>query len=156
MLLFLQRARNNIYDRVLYASGISEFNGRVVISQINAEHTTANPFKPALFVEGGIGMRGLFHCEPGVGTQYLNWSSLIFVDKDYAYDMSLLMDDFAPIGTIVIFVCIGTTDWTLMNTHGSLCGRQFGETDQIRFTGDRETVVVIKTAARVFHVGYLN
>lgn len=156
VLLFLQRARNNIYDRVLYASGISEFNGRVVISQINAEHTTANPFKPALFVEGGIGMRGLFHCEPGVGTQYLNWSSLIFVDKDYAYDMSLLMDDFAPIGTIVIFVCIGTTDWTLMNTHGSLCGRQFGETDQIRFTGDRETVVVIKTAARVFHVGYLN
>ena len=156
VLLFLQRARNNIYDRVLYASGISEFNGRVVISQINAEHTTANPFKPALFVEGGIGMRGLFHCEPGVGTQYLNWSSLIFVDKDYAYDMSLLMDDFAPIGTIVIFVCIGTTDWTLMNTHGSLCGRQFGETDQIRFTGDREMVVVIKTAARVFHVGYLN
>lgn len=156
VLLFLQRARNNIYDRVLYASGISEFNGRVVISQINAEHTTANPFKPALFVEGGIGMRGLFHCEPGVGTQYLNWSSLIFVDKDYAYDMSLLMDDFAPIGTIVIFVCIGTTDWTLMNTHGSLCGRRFGETDQIRFTGDRETVVVIKTAARVFHVGYLN
>ena len=63
-LMYLERARNNQLDRVFYAKGISEFNGRVAISSYNAVNTTASHDKPALFVEGGIGLFGGFHCEP--------------------------------------------------------------------------------------------
>lgn len=64
VLLYLDRSRGNMYDRTIYAKGISEFNGRVAISSINASNTTAEVGKPALFVEGGIGLYGSFHCEP--------------------------------------------------------------------------------------------
>lgn len=62
--LYLERARNNRLDRVLYAKGISEFNGRVAISSLNAVNTTASSGSPALFVEGGVGLFGSLHCEP--------------------------------------------------------------------------------------------
>jgi hypothetical protein len=83
VLMYLERARNNSYDRVLYAKGISEFNGRVAISSKNAKDTTAIPGKPSLFVEDGIGFSGELLCEPRVlslnssilsdGFHYLNY-----------------------------------------------------------------------------------
>lgn len=126
VLVHLGRARDNELDRVLYAGGISEFNGRVVVSSFNAEHTGARPDKPALFVEGGFGMEGVFHCEPIEITSdgavpSINgkapYSSLFKISGSVTVNLSDSAGDL-PAGSEITFITMGTSVWDLKYDKG--------------------------------------
>lgn len=166
VLMYLSRARNNVLDRVFYASGISEFNGRVAISSVNAPDTTATAAKPALFVEGGIGLKGSFHCEPitiSTNTTLVDWGNTGGSYFNMIYyvtgnNITVYLDnvaDFLPIGGFMIFITAGTNDWTLSCAAGIKIRNQ-GVVSSYSVKGDYEIWYVFKAAYRQLHAGFLN
>lgn len=145
--MYLQRARNNRYDRVFYASGISEFNGRVAISNINAVNTTARLDKPSLFVEGGIGFVGNFHCEPIVISKSCNlvpgetdmehgWAECNFLYRVTGDGITVdlqYVGDLVPVGTMLVFITAGTNKWGLQFSRG-IYSRNTGKVTRIEVT----------------------
>lgn len=167
--MYLQRARNNIYDRVFYASGISEFNGRVAISSYNAKSTTADTAKAALFVEGIMGVSDGLYGEPVELSSSCYISPLIgplsgFKKNALIYRVTgnnITVDlqyigDLCPEGTLLIFITAGTNNWNLLYAHG-IYRRGAPSTTLVNITGDYEIWwVFFPEKQGAAYAGYLN
>ena len=101
-LMYLERARDNRFDRVFYAKGISEFNGRVAISSYNAQNTTASYDKPALVVEGGVAIYGGLNLNvrsiTSNGSTSVDDGVIIFNNTK---DITFTFDDSCPVGRVI-------------------------------------------------------
>ena len=101
-LMYLERARNNQLDRVFYAKGISEFNGRVAISSYNAQNTTASYDKPALVVEGGVAIYGGLNLNvrsiTSNGSTSVDDGVIIFNNTK---EITFTFDDSCPVGRVI-------------------------------------------------------
>lgn len=169
VLTYMERARDNAYDRALYASGISEFNGRVAISSYNSDRTTADISKAALFVEGIIGVSGGLYGEPVVISSSCTLSPMIDPISGYKKNSLIylvtgnnitidieMINYFCPAGIFMIFITSGNNDWSLQHARGILT-RNSAASTRITITGNNEIWwVFFPQKEGVAYAGYFN
>lgn len=169
VLTYMERARDNAYDRALYASGISEFNGRVAISSYNSSRTTADVSKAALFVEGIIGVSGGLYGEPVVISSSCTLSPMIDPISGYKKNALIylvtgnnitidieMINNFCPAGIFMIFITSGNNDWSLQHVRGILT-RNSAASTKITITGNNEIWwVFFPQKGGAAYAGYFN
>lgn len=167
VLLYLERARQNAFDRALYVAGWAEVNGKMLVSSYGAEETGQDLTSSALFVEGLLGLSDGVYGEP---VELSTSCSLILSNVTYPYtgaaknsfiyivtgtnievDMTALALHL-PAGSIIIFVTAGTGNWTLKSNYG-ICNGASSATSITMAQDYGVAILILRAKQGAFYMG---
>lgn len=119
VLLYLLRKRNNKFDRVLYAAGISEFSGKLVVAC--SGNGTGSDDGTVLHVKGGTVMNGNVSSTPLVVSRSCILATGYTIYRITGNGITVNLQDVganAADGTVLVFITSGTNNWTLRYDKG--------------------------------------